>query len=114
MGKRTTYLWFISRNNPTDFSKINDLFNCQFIKHFFLKAYESVGCYISFDSCWSDVFVETLSSTQCTNADASITGLSCPGAACGNYYLVSYAIMTVELGLLVCTSNGFKYVGFRG
>ncbi len=66
------------------------------------------------DSCWSDVFIETLSSTQCTNADASITGLSCPGAACENYYLVSYTIMTVELGLLVCTSNGFKYVGFRG
>jgi len=76
----------------------------------------SVDCFSYGNLCWTDVFVETLSPTQCTDAGSLYTLLTtnCPSDSCGYSFLISYTKMTVELGLQVCNSYGFKYAALSG
>ena len=64
----------------------------------------------------SDVFNETLSPTQCTNASSlySLNSFYCPGGSStfGYSLLYSSTKMTIELGLQICDSFGFKYAAF--
>ncbi len=73
----------------------------------------SVGCYLTKDSCKTDVFNETLSSAQCKSADASSYDFKCATKACEYYYLTSGAKMTAEFSLQTCNSCGFRYAGLR-
>jgi hypothetical protein len=71
--------------------------------------YFSIGCYAAENSCGIDVFVETLTSTQCSN---SANGLSMTCYKCGSYYLIgSSSGMTIEICLVMCNTNGFVFAG---
>jgi len=86
----------------------NDLFS----NLIFPKAYVSVGCYATQNSCGNDVFVEYgISDAQCTNAQSTLPGVSCDPNLCSYYGVDSVSIMTIELCLQVCNSNGFTYAG---
>ena len=79
----------------------------------------NVGCYASTSGCYySDVFVESLTSSQASTAAASFspTMTACVGgcASCSRYAFYSTTTMTVEKCLQACiTTYGFKYGGVQ-
>ena len=76
-------------------------------------SYASVGCY-SYSSGVYDVFLESLTSAQCSAA-ATSNGLSCDVSSSPSYPNLlddfSSHKMTVEICLSICTSNSFTYAG---
>ena len=74
----------------------------------------SVGCYATENSCGTDIFNEILSYADCQKAAStySLGSLNCTQSvdSCGFTQVLS-SVMTIELCLQVCNSNGFKFAG---
>jgi len=70
----------------------------------------SVGCFSGGgNACWTDAFVETLTSQQCSSW-ASAFSMSA-SIFCGYGLISSSTSMTIEICLHICNSNGFVYAG---
>ena len=78
----------------------------------------NIGCFYSASTCYSDVFIETLTPIQCLNASLSYSfnASHCESDTCGFSYVSSSATngMTIEVCLQICTTNGFTYAGLIG
>ncbi len=73
------------------------------------QDYLNIGCYAAEYSCGIDVFVETLTSAQCSNSAKS---QSMAYSNCGSYYYIGpSSAMTIEICLIVCNTNGFAFAG---
>ena len=72
-------------------------------------AYVYSGCFFAAGCGNADAFVETLSSTQCSDAAASFS-MSC-FSYCGYNMVYSQTSMTVEICVQICNINGFTYSG---
>ena len=71
----------------------------------------SIGCYKCQDTCGYDVFVETITPTQCTNAELTYPVLCDSLCSTGYNAVSSNTSMTIEICLQMCITFGFKYAG---
>ena len=73
----------------------------------------TVGCYITKNSHWDDVFYEKLTTAQCYAAASSysLDSAYCASNNGGYPGVGSRSSMTVEICLQICTSYAFKYAG---
>ena len=73
----------------------------------------SVGCYRTKNAYYDDVFVETLTTSQCNSAAASYSfdASYCASNNGGYPGVGSSSSMTVDKCLQICTSYAFKYAG---
>ena len=72
------------------------------------KAYSYIGCYGSKNS-YADVFTETLTMIQCSNAAANLS-MTCLPFGTSNV-VFSALNMTIDACFQICSSNGFTYAG---
>ena len=79
-----------------------------------VESIESIGCYGGQNACdWSDVFVETLSSTQCENTAPNYLMDCMPDAGCNYFAIGSTTSMTIKWCLQICNANNFVYAGIK-
>ena len=72
--------------------------------------FKSIGCFYD-GGTYCDVFVESLSSGQCSSASSSYP-VSCGGQCLpSKYYVYAGSVMTVDLCLQICTNYGYSYAG---
>jgi hypothetical protein len=74
------------------------------------ENYANIGCYTAKSNSCFDVFVETLSSEQCSNTIKIISGTTC-ALNCGTYSSIQSSLLTIEMCLQICSLNGFKLAG---
>ena len=80
-------------------------------------AFTSVGCY-SPPECYFDVFVDSLTSVQCSSTANAYSPMVCGETictcGCSYYWLFSNTSMTNDICIKMCIGNGFKYAALGG